>query len=98
MSQVRRVGLTSTGLVLSGESVPLYAGAVHYWRLEREAWRPALLATQKLGVRFIDTYVPWGVHETAPGQADFGQNDPRLDVAAFIRLVQELGLLAIIRP
>jgi beta-galactosidase len=98
MSSDKRVGLTKGGLALAGEIVPLYAGAVHYWRLEREWWRPALEATKRLGVRLIDTYVPWGVHETAPGQADFGKTDPRLDVGAFLTLVQELGLFAIVRP
>jgi beta-galactosidase len=98
MSGAEKVGLTSAGLSLSGDVVPLHAGAVHYWRLERASWRPALEETKKLGVRIVDTYVPWGVHETEPGKADFGQIDPRLDVVAFLRIVQELGLWAIVRP
>jgi beta-galactosidase len=98
MSVARRVGLTPTGLALSSGVIPLYAGAVHYWRLERDAWGPALEATKELGVRLVDIYVPWGVHETAPGKADFGQVDARLDVAAFLRMVQKLGMWAIVRP
>src|SRR6266566_1236983 len=93
-----RVGFARGGIVVGDELVPLYSGSVHYWRLEREAWRAAIVETKKLGVRLIDTYVPWGVHETAPGEADFGEKDPRLDVVAFLRLVQELGLYAIVRP
>jgi beta-galactosidase len=94
----RRVGLAPGGLAVDGEIVPLYAGSVHYWRLERASWQPVLEATRRLGVRLVDTYVPWGVHETEPGRADFGSRDPRLDVGAFLRLVQKLGLLAIVRP
>ena len=41
---------------------------------------------------------PWGVHETRSGRVDFGEKDARLDVVAFLRLVAELGLLAIVRP
>jgi beta-galactosidase len=93
-----RVGFARGGIVLGDELVPLYSGSVHYWRLEREAWRAALVETKKLGVRLIDAYVPWGVHETAPGEADFGEHNPRLDVVAFLRMVQELGLYAIVRP
>ncbi|HEX9296939.1 MAG TPA: beta-galactosidase [Polyangiaceae bacterium] len=94
----QRVGLARGGIVLAGETVPLYSASVHYWRLEREVWRSALLETQKLGVRLIDTYVPWGVHETPAGDMDFGEGDPRRDVAAFLQMVHELGLLAIVRP
>ena len=35
-------------------------------------------------LRLVDTYVPWGVHETAPGEYDFGEGDSRLDVAGFL--------------
>src|SRR6266566_3088701 len=93
-----RVGFARGGIVVGDELVPLYSGSVHYWRLEREAWRAAIVETKKLGVKLIDTYVPWGVHETAPGEADFGEKDPRLDVVAFLHLVHELGLYAIVRP
>ena len=93
-----RVGFARGGIVVGGEVVPLYSGSVHYWRLEREVWKAALVETKKLGVRIIDTYIPWGVHETSPGEADFGQIDPRLDVTAFLRLAHELGLYAIVRP
>jgi beta-galactosidase len=95
---VNRVGLARGGVVVDGRVVPLYAGSVHYWRLERGVWKDALYATKRLGVRLIDTYVPWGAHETAPDSADFGENDARLDVVAFLRLIHELGLLAIVRP
>jgi beta-galactosidase len=94
----RRVGLARGGVVIGSEVVPLYAGSIHYWRLEREVWQRAIVETKKLGVRFIDTYVPWGVHETAPGQADFGEKDPRLDVIAFLQMIHDAGLYAIVRP
>jgi beta-galactosidase len=95
---MNRVTLTQSGVVVSGEVVPLYAGSVHYWRLDPADWRTALAETKKLGVRLIDTYVPWAVHEIGPGKLDFGENNPRLDVASFLRIVRELGLLAIVRP
>jgi len=95
---VSRVGFSRAGIIVDGSTVPLYAGSVHYWRLDRAVWKDALVETKRLGLGLIDTYVPWGVHETAPGEADFGEKDPRLDVIAFLRLVKELGLLAIVRP
>jgi beta-galactosidase len=51
-----------------------------------------------MGLRLVDTYVPWGVHETAPRQYDFGEADPRLDVARFLELAHELDLRCVLRP
>ena len=51
-----------------------------------------------MGIRLVDTYVPWGVHEIAPGQLELGRGDPQRDVGAFLRLCDELGLYAIVRP
>lgn len=78
--------------------VPLLAGSVHYWRLARRDWRPCLDSVVELGLRLVDVYVPWGVHELRAGELDLGHRDPRKDVGAFLDLVGELGLLAIVRP
>jgi beta-galactosidase len=57
-----------------------------------------------MGLRLVDTYIPWGVHETAErsmheGRSfDFGERYARLDVARFIRLAGERGLYVIARP
>jgi beta-galactosidase len=71
---------------------------VHYFRLERDAWRAALTETRALGLPIVETYVPWQVHELAAGTYDFGQRDPRKDVGAFLDLAAELDLLAFVRP
>jgi beta-galactosidase len=92
------VRLVPEGLVVGDELVPLHAGSVHYWRLDPRHWRACLQAIQSLGFRVVDTYVPWSVHEREPGVLELGERDPRLDVAAFLRLAHELGLYAIVRP
>lgn len=96
------VRLTRSGLLLDDDGgprlVPLLAGSVHYWRLAREDWRACLRSVADLGLRLVDVYVPWGVHELAAGELDLGQRDARKDVGAFLDLVGELGLLAIVRP
>jgi beta-galactosidase len=97
----RRAGLPKLGkraLRLGDREVPLYSGAMHYWRLEREAWEPGLRQLRDLGLGIVETYVPWQVHETAPGEHDFGALDPRKDVGAFLDLAHSLGLLAFVRP
>lgn len=84
---------------------------MHYWRLEPSSWGPGLDAMRAMGMRVVETYVPWGAHEVSPpdppqagGQErkrpgfDFGQTRPRLDVARFLKMVHERGMLAIVRP
>jgi beta-galactosidase len=83
---------------LAEGTVPLLAGSVHYFRIEPDAWRPALEALLELGLTVVDTYVAWSVHERGPGQFDFGESDPQLDLVRFLTLAQELGLYASVRP
>jgi beta-galactosidase len=100
----RNIELAREGLRLvrddgSVEIVPLRAGACHYWRLDRRAWKPALAALQTMELAVVETYIPWQVHErgeTAESlRYDFsGEND----VAAFLREAHALGLKAIVRP
>jgi beta-galactosidase len=78
--------------------LPLWAGAMHYWRHPVTSWRPGLEAMRAMGLRVLDTYVPWGVHETARGQYDFGERNPSLDVGRFLEIAHEIGLRCVLRP
>ena len=94
-----RVRLCPSGLDLGqGEILPLYAGAMHYWRHARSEWGPGLDAIRSLGLRLVDVYVPWSVHETAAGEFDFGETNPSLDVARFLEMARERGLKVVLRP
>ncbi|HJL16666.1 MAG TPA: beta-galactosidase [Sandaracinaceae bacterium LLY-WYZ-13_1] len=100
-SRPRRSGqprLVGRVLRVGDREVPLYSGAMHYWRLEREAWRPGLEQLRDLGLPIVETYVPWQVHETGPGEHDFGEADPRKDLGAFVDLAADLELLVFARP
>src|SRR4051812_28194238 len=104
----RTVEVHPHGLLLSREAdheqdplapatsiLPLWAGAMLYWRHAPEQWGPCLDAMKAMGLRIVDTYIPWGVHEVeggterAEGAAgegtgrtfDFGERSARLDVA-----------------
>ncbi|MCA9773514.1 MAG: beta-galactosidase [Myxococcales bacterium] len=92
------VEITSRGIRVGGEEMPLVSGTIHYWRLERDAWEPCLDRVAEMGFRIVETYVPWSVHEVEPGRFDFGETDARKDVAAFARLVQSKGLKLLVRP
>jgi len=93
------VRLCPQGLDLGdGAVLPLWAGAMHYWRHPPGDWRAGLEAMRTMGLRLVDTYVPWGVHETGPGEYDFGRRDPRLNVARFLEMAHEVGLRCVLRP
>ncbi len=80
------------------ERMPLLSGAMHYFRLDPDAWRPALRELRNMGLPIVETYTPWGVHEVSPGEFDFGAKDPRHDLGRFIDLAAEEGLWVFIRP
>ncbi len=82
----------------TGRVAPLLAASVHYWHLTPSAWRATLATVKGMGFHFVDTYVPWAVHEQSDGTFDFGRDRPNLDVALFLRIAAELDLLAIVRP
>lgn len=90
--------LVRGGVLLDTELVPLLSGSMHYWRLEPESWRPGLEALRELGCTMVDTYVPWSVHELENGELDFGGRDPQKDVTGFLRIAQDVGLYALVRP
>ncbi len=92
------VTLGDDGLVAAGHTVPLWSGSIHYWRLAPSAWPAALDEMARLGLRMVCTYVPWAEHEVAPGAYDFGDTDPRRDVARFLDLCADRGLAVILRP
>jgi beta-galactosidase len=94
-----RVRLSPSGLDLGdGLVLPLWAGAMHYWRHTPGEWRAGLASMRAMGLRLLDTYVPWAVHEIAQGTYDFGERDERLDVARFLEVAHEVGLKCLLRP
>ena len=95
-SRNRRIAVVpGRGLDIDGIVVPLVSGAVHYWRCARERWPAVLDSVVELGFDIVETYVPWSVHEIAPGSYDFTGDR---DVVAFLQMAQARGLKAIVRP
>lgn len=73
----------------------MIAGALHYFRVHPAQWRARILALQHMGIDAIETYVPWNLHEPAPGAYDF---EGFADLGAFLDEVSAAGLQAIVRP
>lgn len=97
-----RVSLETHGLTL-GEGadrrvLPLYSGALHYFRMAPEEWGRALDAMKAMGLLLIDIYVPWGVHEIAPERFEWGEHDSWLDLPRFLRECAARDLFVVLRP
>jgi beta-galactosidase len=79
----------------AGVRLPFYAGAMHYWRVEPARWAACLAAMRDLGLTIVESYVPWRVHEPAPGQRAW---DRERDLARFLEAAQAAGLAVALRP
>lgn len=88
-----RVSLTSRGLLRDGRGWVPASGEIHYVRVPRARWRERLLLMRSGGVDVVSTYLFWLHHQPVPGPALFDGGD----VAAFVRLCQELGLAVVLR-
>ena len=92
------IKVTRHGLLLKGQLLPLWSGALHYFRLERSKWGLILDQVKTLGFEVVETYIPWSVHELEAGKFDFGQKQPNRDLDHFLKLVHERGLKIQVRP
>ena len=90
--------LDGAALALGASRLPLYSGAMHYWRAEPSRWEATLTELRHLGLPLVETYVPWDIHERAAGEFDFGESDPRLDLGAFLDTAERVGLYVFLRP
>lgn len=80
---------------LDGEPFQVISGAIHYFRVVPEYWRDRLEKLKAMGCNTVETYIPWNMHEPRKGEFCFGG---MLDVCAFVKTAQELGLYVILRP
>lgn len=85
---------------LNGEPFQIISGGIHYFRVLPFYWEDRLLKLKALGCNTVETYIPWNMHEPEKGQFDFyGERlQGMLDVVAFVKLAQRLGLWVILRP
>ena len=95
MEERRRTWFDDRGVTDGQRSIPLRSGSIHYWRLDPESWPAALAAMATAGFNAVSTYVPWSVHERAPGRYDFSGER---DLGRFLDAVATAGLKAIVRP
>lgn len=87
--------ITRDGLFINGQPCYLLSGVIHYFRWPKAEWRDLLQKAKAGGLNTIDTVIPWNLHEPRPGEFNF---DDYADLPAYLDLIHELGLYAIVRP
>lgn len=90
-----RTRFDDRGLVVGDQHIPFLAGAMHYWRVDPRHWARCVGALADLGLRLVETYVPWSVHEKADGRYDW--SGPH-DLGRFLDVVADAGMHAVLRP
>ncbi|KAJ8368846.1 hypothetical protein SKAU_G00088740 [Synaphobranchus kaupii] len=94
-SRTEGLSANSSQFTLDGAAFCILGGSAHYFRIPRAHWKDRLLKMKACGLNTLTTYVPWNLHEPGRGQFHF-QN--QLDLEAYIRLAEEVGLWVILRP
>lgn len=88
-------GVEGQNFVLDSKPIQLISGAVHYFRIHPEYWVDRLSKMKACGLNCIEIYVPWNMHEPAPGEFNFAGF---YDIERFITLAGEMGLYVLLRP
>ena len=88
--------LKDGNFVLDGKSIQIHSGEMHYSRIPKPYWRHRLKMMKAMGLNAVATYVFWNYHEIEPGVWDFKTGNR--DIAEYIKIAQEEGLLVILRP
>lgn len=82
--------------LLDGKPFEILSGEMHPARIPPEYWRHRIRMAKAMGLNTIAVYVFWNFHETREGSFDF--TSPERDIGRFLRMVQEEGMWALLRP
>ena len=74
----------------------IQAGEFHYYRTPRDQWCSRLELLKNAGFNALASYIPWLWHQLEEDVSDFdGHSHPMRDLAGFLDLAAEMGLLII---
>jgi beta-galactosidase len=79
---------------INGKPTFLTSGEMHYARIPRELWRDRIWRARQMGFNCMQMYVFWNATEGKENQWDFSDN---LDLDAWLSMIQDAGMYAVIR-
>ncbi len=92
---MKKVEISRGAIRIDEAPTQIISGTIHYFRIHPDQWRDRIVKARAMGLNCIETYLSWNLHEPEPGRFDF---TGMLDFEAFLAMVQEEGLHAIVRP
>ena len=88
------IDFDNRGFLIHGKRTFIASAGIEYVRVPRALWRDRLLRIKRAGFNCIEIEAFWNYHEIQEGKFDFNGDK---DVGAFLDLVNELGLYAVVR-
>lgn len=88
--------IANGNFLYDGKPIQIHSGEMHFARVPAQYWRHRLKMMKAMGLNAVATYIFWNYHETAPGVWDFKTENR--DIAQFIKIAGEEGLMVIMRP
>ena len=88
------ISYNTRGFLINGKPVYVYSGEIEFVRIPQPLWRDRLMRMKREGYNCVSTYIFWDAHEPIQGQYNFTGN---LDLDAWLTLVQQMGMYAIVR-
>jgi beta-galactosidase len=79
----------------NGKETALLSGEMHYARIPHQYWRHRFQMMKGMGLNAVATYIFWNFHEPQEGKWDFSGDR---NLAEYIRIAGEEGLMVILRP
>lgn len=88
------IDFDNRGFLVKGKRTFIVSAGLEYARIPRALWEDRLLRLKRDGFNCVEVYTFWNAHEPREGVFDFSGDH---DLNAFLQLVKELGLYAIVR-
>lgn len=88
------IDFDAKGFLINGRRTFLVSAGIEYARVPHELWRDRLLRLKRAGFNCVEMYTFWNWHEPTEGHFNFSGDR---DLDAFLKLVHELGMYAIVR-
>jgi beta-galactosidase len=82
------------GFLIHGKRTFIVCAGMEYARVPRDLWRDRLVKLKHGGFNAVEIYTFWNFHEPLEGKFDFSGDQ---DLNAFLKLVNELSMYAIVR-
>ncbi|TSJ44376.1 hypothetical protein FO440_09410 [Mucilaginibacter corticis] len=88
------IDFDSKGFLVNGKRTFIVSAGLEYARIPHQLWYDRLMRIKRAGFNCIEIYTMWNFHEPTEGKFDFTGDR---DLGAFLKLVKDLGLYAIVR-